>query len=68
MAVFRKGFFLILGVVVLLAIHCDEFEPVEGQYECSSHSDCPPDWQCNVQGDGLCYSDASKFPDGDGGS
>jgi hypothetical protein len=67
MTAFRRGFFLILGLVALLAIHCDELVPSEGQLECSADSDCPPEWHCNGQGDGRCYSAPSEFPDADGG-
>ena len=64
MAGLRKGCLLILGLLAWLAISCDELEPEEGQLECSSDSECPPEWECNVLGDELCYSDESEFPRG----
>lgn len=62
-----KGLFCALCLVALLAIHCDELDPPEGQLECTSDEDCPPDWYCNVTGDGLCYSDTTGFPEEDEG-
>jgi hypothetical protein len=68
MRVFRGAMLCILSLAALLAIHCDELEPSEGQLECSSDADCPPDWHCNVQGDELCYSGPGPSPDAGGGS
>ncbi|MCP4199731.1 MAG: hypothetical protein GY762_21510 [Proteobacteria bacterium] len=68
MTVFRGAIFLILSLVALAAIHCDELEPPEGQLECSSDADCPPEWHCEVQGDGFCYSGSDVSPGVDGGS
>lgn len=48
--------------LLCLAAGCDvRFD--EGQFECSSDADCPPDWICHVRGDQRCYSSEAAFPE-----